>query len=199
LKLVFATLNRDKIREIDALLKNTSFTLLTLDDFPHIQPIVEDGKTLKQNALKKAKTIFDKTGLLTLADDTGLEVDALNGQPGVFSSRFAGEKATYDENVNKLLALMQNVPDEKRSARFRCVIAMVGSDIEQLVEGVCEGFIIHEKRGDSGFGYDPVFYVPEFKKTFSELDLATKNKISHRGQALKKAIAVLLRIAAAQK
>jgi XTP/dITP diphosphohydrolase len=195
LKLILATHNRDKVREIRALLKNSLFTILTLDDFPQLEEIEESAKTLRQNALKKAKTVFEKTGLLSLADDTGLEVDALGGRPGVFSSRFAGNKATYQDNVNKLLDVLKDVPDVKRSARFRCVISIVGTGIEEFAEGICEGTIIREKRGSNGFGYDPIFYVPEYQKTFSELDLATKNRISHRGLALKKAIAILQEIA----
>jgi XTP/dITP diphosphohydrolase len=195
LKLVLATHNRDKVREIKALLQNTSFEVLTLDDFLDIREIEEDGETLEQNAYKKAKTVFDKTGLLTLADDTGLEVDALNGRPGVYSSRFSGENATYEDNVNKLLELMEDVPDPGRDAQFRCVISIVGQDINELVEGICPGKIIRDKRGDRGFGYDPVFYVPQYQKTLAEMDLELKNIISHRGIALKKAIQILNQVA----
>jgi len=195
LKIILATHNRDKVREIKALLKNTAFNVLTLDDFPEISEIEEHGDTLKQNAYKKAKTVFDITGSLTLADDTGLEVDALDGRPGVFSSRFAGEDASYEDNVNKLLKLMEEVPESGRNARFRCVISIVGHEIEKFAEGICEGTIIKEKRGDRGFGYDPVFYVPEYDTTFAEMDLELKNKISHRGIALNKAIQILNKIA----
>ena len=191
MKIILATHNRDKVREIKALLKTTSFNVLTLDDFPEISEIEEDGKTLKQNAYKKAKTVFNITGLLTLADDTGLEVDALDGRPGVFSSRFAGEDASYEDNVNKLVELMEEVPEAGRSARFRCVISIVGHKIEKFAEGICEGTIIKEKKGDRGFGYDPIFYVPEYDNTFAEMDLELKNRISHRGIALKKAIEIL--------
>ena len=195
LKIILATHNSDKVREIKALLKNSAFNVLTLDDFPEISEIEEDGETLKQNAYKKAKTVFDITGLLTLADDTGLEVDAIDGRPGVFSSRFAGEDASYEDNVNKLLKLMDQVPEAGRSARFRCVISIVGHEFEKFAEGICEGTIIKEKRGDRGFGYDPIFYVPEYDNTFAEMDLELKNKISHRGIALKRAIQILNKIA----
>ncbi len=195
MKLVLATHNRDKVKEITALLKDTSFEVLTLDDFPDIHEIEEDGETLEQNAYKKAKTVFDKTGLLSLADDTGLEVDALDGRPGVYSSRFSGENASYDDNVNKLLDMMEQVPDEKRSAQFRCIISIVGHDIKKFAEGVCPGKITRDKRGDRGFGYDPVFYVHEYDKTLAEMDLELKNEISHRGLALKKAIQILSEVA----
>lgn len=187
LKMVLATRNRDKIREIKEVLAGLEIEILMLDQFPDIPEVVEDGQMIEQNALKKAKTVSEATQLLALADDTGLEVDYLGGQPGVYSSRFAGEEATYDENCNKLLELMKGVPDDQRTARFRCVIAVTGCDTEKMVAGVCEGFITNEKRGSQGFGYDPVFYVPEYGQTFAEMPLELKNKISHRGLALEKA------------
>lgn len=194
MEIVLATNNDDKVVEIKELLNDLDVEVLTLKDFPNIPEIIEDGKTLKQNAFKKAKTVFDSTGLFSLGDDTGLEVDALNGQPGVYSSRFAGENVTYDDNVNKLLNEMSNVPDGQRKARFRCVISLVGSGFTDYAEGVCEGEIIKERRGNSGFGYDPVFLVPRFNKTFAEMELDLKNEISHRGLALKKAKEILKRL-----
>ncbi|MBC8182968.1 XTP/dITP diphosphatase [candidate division KSB1 bacterium] len=194
MKLVLATHNHDKVKEIKALLSDTVFDVLILDDFPEISEIEEDGETLRQNAYKKAKTVFDNTGLLSLADDTGLEVDALDGRPGVYSSRFSGENASYEDNVNKLLSMMEEVPDPERNAQFRCVISIVGSDIKKFAEGICPGKIIRDKRGDRGFGYDPVFYVPGYKKTLAEMDLELKNIISHRGIALKKAIQILTQV-----
>jgi len=191
LKIVLATRNRDKVREIAQAFKGLGIEILTLDRFPQAPEVIEDGKTLAENALKKAREIFRVTQVLTMADDTGLEVDYLNGQPGVYSSRFAGETASYDDNCTKLLALMNGVPDHLRTARFRCVIALVGSGIEKLVEGTCEGFITKEKRGNQGFGYDPVFLVPEYHQTFAEMPLSLKNDISHRGQALKQARRIL--------
>ncbi len=187
LKIVLATRNKDKIREIDHALDELNIEILTLDQFPDVPEVIEDGQTLAENALKKARAISDATQLLALADDTGLEVDYLGGKPGVYSSRFAGEGATYDDNCNKLLGLMKGVPKDGRTARFRCVIALVGPGIEKLVEGTCEGLIIDNKQGELGFGYDPVFYVPAFDQTFAEMPLNLKNEISHRGLALKEA------------
>lgn len=191
LQIVLATRNEDKIREIKAVLSGLEIDVLTLDQFPGVPEVIEDGQTLAENALKKAKAIYNATGLLALADDTGLEVDYLDGQPGVYSSRFAGEMASYDDNCQKLLRLMNGVPEQQRTARFRCVIAIIGLDVEKLAEGVCEGFITDKKRGTQGFGYDPVFYVPEFDQTFAEMSLKLKNEISHRGLALKQARKVL--------
>lgn len=191
LKIVLATRNKDKIREIKQVLKGLNIDVLTLDQFPDVPEVIEDGETIEANALKKAKVVSEATQLLALADDTGLEVDYLNGQPGVYSSRFAGEGATYDDNCKKLLGLMEGVPWDQRTARFRCVIAIVRPGIEKLVQGTCEGFIINEKRGKHGFGYDPVFYVPQYNQTFAEMPLTLKNEISHRGIALKQAREIL--------
>jgi len=187
LKLVLATRNSDKIREIRQVFAGLEIEILTMDQFPHVPEIVEDGQTIEQNALKKAKAVSDATQLLALADDTGLEVDYLGGQPGVYSSRFAGIGASYDDNCNKLLELMEGVPADQRAARFRCIIAISGFGTENMIEGACEGLITREKRGSQGFGYDPVFYVPEYGQTFAEMSSTLKNKISHRGLALEKA------------
>lgn len=191
MKLVLATRNKNKIKEIEHALAGLDLELLTLDQFPQAPEVEEDGTTLEENALKKARAIFNATHILTMADDTGLEVDFLNGQPGIYSSRFAGEGASYDDNCNKLLALMKAVPKEQRRARFRCIVAFVGPGIERLLEGSCEGFITSEKRGSHGFGYDPIFYVPQYDQTFAEMPLELKNKISHRGVALQQAKKVL--------
>ena len=138
---------------------------------------------MKDNAIKKAKTIAQFTGLTAVADDTGLEVDYLNGAPGVFSSRYSGVNATYADNVRKLLLEMQGVRREKRTARFRCVVALSDGKNSETVEGVCEGVITEQPRGGNGFGYDPVFYLPEFDCTFTEMELTKKNEISHRAKA----------------
>ena len=199
MKLLLATRNRDKIREIKDLFNELDVEILTLDSFPDVPEVEEDGETLEQNAFKKAKVVNEATGIISVADDTGLEVDYLNGQPGVYSSRFAGENATYDDNVNKLLASLDGVPEEKRTARFRCVISIIGNDINEYVEGSCLGFILTEKRGSQGFGYDPVFYVPKYKQTFSQMPLSLKNQVSHRGLALKQAKSVIERILKNQK
>lgn len=199
LKLVLATRNIDKVREIQDALDGLGFDVITLDDYPEVPDIVEDGKTIEQNALKKATVVHSITGELSLADDTGLEVDFLDGKPGVFSSRFAGKNASYNDNVEKLLSSMEGVPGEKRTARFRCVIAIVGRATNQTVEGVVEGMILEEKRGSEGFGYDPVFYIPGTGKTFAEMSLDFKNQISHRGLAVNKARKILRTLSAEDK
>jgi len=191
-RVVLATRNRDKLREIARLLDPERFKLLTLDDFDDFPEVEEDGATLEENALKKAREVAAATGLLTVADDTGLEVDALGGRPGVYSSRYAGENATYADNVQKLLRELQGVPREKRAARFRCVAAIVDGEREVTAEGVCEGVILEEPRGEGGFGYDPVFFVPEVGKTFAEMSTEEKNAISHRGKAFRKAAEILM-------
>ncbi|MCH8873375.1 XTP/dITP diphosphatase [candidate division KSB1 bacterium] len=185
-KIVLATGNQDKVKEIVEILKNLDIELLTLKDFPGVPEVVEDGKTLAENALKKARIISGFTKLPAVSDDTGLEVDALNGAPGVYSGRYAGENATYDDNVKKLLGDLENVPPEKRQARFRCAVAYYSENSTQIVEGVCEGEITDQPQGNQGFGYDPVFFVPEYDCTFAEMDLNLKNKISHRAKAFLK-------------
>lgn len=187
MQLVLATNNRDKVTEIKHLLQDLPITILTKDDFLEFPDPWETGDTLEQNARLKAKEISEFTGLPALADDSGLEVDALNGAPGVYSSRYAGLDATYRDNYNKLLKEMVKVPHGKRTARFRCVIAIAWTPSElETVEGVAEGFISEDVAGDKGFGYDPVFYFPPLKKRFSELTLVEKNRVSHRGLALQK-------------
>ncbi len=185
-KIVLATGNQDKVKEILEILKNLDIELLTLKDFPGVPEVVEDGKTLEENALKKARIISEFTKLPAVSDDTGLEVDALNGAPGVYSSRYSGENATYADNVKKLLSDLENVPPEKRQARFRCAVAYCSENSTQIVEGVCEGEITDQPQGNQGFGYDPVFFVPEYDCTFAEMDLNLKNKISHRAKAFLK-------------
>lgn len=182
--IVLATRNRDKIFEMRDALADLPIQLLSLDDFPESPEVIEDGDTLEANAIKKALAIHHYTHLPAVADDTGLMVDALNGAPGVFSSRFAGPHATYSDNVQKLLRLMENIPLPQRTAEFRSMIAFAVNDETHLVDGKCWGQITLAPRGAAGFGYDPVFLVPELNKTFAELTLAEKNQISHRGRAL---------------
>jgi XTP/dITP diphosphohydrolase len=191
MKLLLATRNKHKILEIKDAFKNLNLEILTLDNFPQIPEIEEDGKTLTENALKKAREVYKHSGILSLADDTGLEVDFLNGAPGVYSARFAGEKASYSDNCKKLLKVLENVSLEKRTATFKCIIALVGNNLEKITEGVCKGRILNELRGTNGFGYDPLFYVEEYGKTFAEMELELKNKISHRARALQKMAKVL--------
>jgi len=184
---LLATRNRDKVREIREALDGLELDLVTIDELGPLPEVIEDQETLKGNAIKKAATLASISGLPALADDTGLEVDVLHGAPGVFSSRYSGENATYAENVSKLLREMAGIPAAQRTARFRCVIAIAGTDRVDTVDGVCEGLILAAPQGTDGFGYDPVFMVPGSGKTFAELPLSEKNRISHRGRALKEA------------
>ena len=194
MELVLATGNRDKQQEMKALLQDLGLTIRTLDEFPAAPMVVEDGETCQANAGKKAREIAQFTGALTLADDTGLEVDALGGRPGVFAARYAGAHATYADNCRKLLDELTGVPAEQRGARFLTVVAIADpvSSVE-FVEGVLQGRIADHCSGGHGFGYDPVFIVPELGKTLAALTLDQKNRISHRGQALAKAKDVLKR------
>ena len=185
MKIVLATHNRDKCAEMEAIMKDMPIQLLTLNKFPEIEEIIEDGKTLEENALIKAKTVHKITHLPAIADDTGLEVDALGGQPGIYSARYAGENCSYSDNVNKLLKEMVNIPPQKRSALFRTAIAYVDENMELTTEGVVEGVIIDVMKGIDGFGYDPVFYISKMKKTYAEMSMNEKNQISHRGKAVK--------------
>jgi len=196
MKIVLATNNKHKIEEIKNILSDLQLEILTLHDFPDFPKIEENGKTLEENAILKAKAIYRFASLTTsqftnaiiLADDSGLEVDALDGTPGVFSSRFAGERCSYKDNTVKLLSLMENIPWEKRGATFVCVVA-IAKDLENIetVRGKVRGIIAREERGENGFGYDPVFYLPELGKTFAQLSFKEKNEISHRAKAFKMA------------
>ncbi|MGI6557930.1 MAG: XTP/dITP diphosphatase [Limnochordia bacterium] len=195
-RLVVASRNEHKIKEIQAILADQPWQVLTAHDFPGFPEVVEDGSTLEANAIKKAKEIAAFTGCLALADDTGLEVDALGGKPGVHSARFAGPKATYEENNRKLLRLLEGVPPEERTARFRCVIAIAEPDGNvHVVEGKCEGLIGFAAKGEGGFGYDPLFIVDGMEKTFAELSPEEKNRVSHRGRALQLAAELLAELA----
>lgn len=194
MELVLATGNRDKQREMKAFLQDLGLTIRTLDEFPAAPVVIEDGETCRSNAGKKAGEIARFTGLLTLADDTGLEVDALGGRPGVYAARYAGAHATYEDNCRKLLEELMGVPMDQRGARFLTVVAIADPDASvEFVEGALQGRIADCGSGMHGFGYDPVFMVPELGKTLAELTLDQKNQISHRGQALAKAKDVLKR------
>ncbi len=193
MQLVLATNNRDKVKEIKHLLEELPVTILTADDFLEFPDPEETGSTLVENAVLKARAISEFCELPALADDSGLEVDALNGAPGVYSSRYAGENVTYKDNYTKLLLEMAGVLQEKRTARFRCVIAIVWEDGSvETVEGVAEGYITTTVEGDRGFGYDPVFFYPPLGKRFSEMTLDEKNQVSHRGKALQAARNLLI-------
>jgi XTP/dITP diphosphohydrolase len=193
-KLVLATCNRDKVEELRGILGGGEWELVSMRDFPDARPAVEDGETLLENALKKTRACRAHTGLPSVADDTGLEVDALGGRPGVHSSRYAGEDASYKANCEKLVAEMRGVPTCKRTARFRCVAAFTDGSGEYWTEGVCEGVILDSPRGGNGFGYDPVFFVPETGKTLAQMSLDEKNGISHRAIAFRRMAEVLKKL-----
>ncbi len=189
--ILLATHNKKKIEEIRAILNGHPLELHTTQEFPDLKEPHEDQDTFHGNALKKAVEIFQATGMNALADDSGLEVDALGGRPGVFSARYAGDGHPYAENNKKVLMELAGIPDDRRTARFHCVLAFVGRDregryFERFFDGVCEGRINHAPVGEFGFGYDPIFFLPEFGKTMAELDPGIKNRISHRGRALEK-------------
>jgi len=183
--IVLASHNRNKAQEIQMLLGN-QFHVIPQQAFD-IPPIEETGSTFEENALLKAKTVYDIIGLPVIGDDSGLEVVALNNQPGVYSSRFAGDNASDDDNIDKLLRKMHNIPTDKRTARFRCVVAFLGTSSDDqpvFFEGEWAGYIAKERRGKNGFGYDPVFVDLQSNLTAAELEPDQKNKISHRGKAM---------------
>jgi len=183
-KLLLATNNQAKVREYRSLLSDLPYELVTLAKQGITVVVNEVGESLEENARLKATVLADKSQLLTLADDSGLEVDALGGEPGRLSARYAGENASDRERVSYLLTRLSGVPWEKRTARFRCVIALATPEGKvEFCSGECQGFITFTPRGKHGFGYDPVFYLPELDKTMAELPLALKNQVSHRGRA----------------
>lgn len=183
-EIVLATRNSDKRRELSALLGGLGIHIRTLAEFPDVPEVEEDGETCEANAIKKAKAIARSTGLPAVADDTGLEVDALGGRPGVFAARYAGEHATYHDNCRKLLRELAGVPKGARKARFLTVAAIAfPSGVFHVTQGSLEGLITEQAMGDRGFGYDPVFLVPDFGKTLAQLTAEDKNRISHRAKA----------------
>ncbi|NMA95774.1 MAG: XTP/dITP diphosphatase [Clostridiales bacterium] len=185
-KLIVATYNKGKLNEIKSILSNLPYEIISLQELGCNIHVIEDEPTFRGNALKKAIETMKLTGEIVMADDSGLEVSYLNGQPGVYSARFAGEGATDDENNAKLLDLLKDVPKSKRQAAFKCSIIMAYPDGTILEsEGKCKGYITLSPRGNKGFGYDPIFKIAELGKTFAQLDSVTKNEISHRGRALR--------------
>jgi len=201
MKIVLATRNKHKVEEIKQIIKiyldeklYSNLEILSISDFDGVPEIEEDGKTFEENALKKAREVYKFTGLPSISDDSGIEVDFLNGEPGVFSARYAGESATDEENNRKLLKLLDGVPVERRTARFRCVIAYVDGEVEKTFEGVVEGKIAFQPRGTGGFGYDPLFIPNGFDLTYAEMPRDLKNKISHRSRAVKKFVEFLIPI-----
>ena len=186
-EIVIATKNPGKAKEFEALFHSKGYEIKTLNDFPEIPDIAETGTTFKQNALIKAKTVSQFLNRTVVADDSGLIVDALHGEPGVYSARYAGRQKSDQDNNDKLIKNLNGVPLSRRSARFHCTLALVAPDKKDLVvEGEVPGLILEEPRGEFGFGYDPLFYVPELGKTMAELSQADKNKMSHRARALEK-------------
>ncbi len=183
-ELIIASRNAGKIKEFKILLRGLVWKVSSLGELVSVSDVIEDGTTYSQNALKKARHIGRLTGKICLADDSGLEVDALEGKPGIFSSRFAGDESSDQENIAKLLSKLVN--EHNRRARFVCSLALVFPDGRELMaEGRCEGLILHEPRGIGGFGYDPVFFLPHLNKTMAELPLDEKNRISHRARAVR--------------
>jgi len=186
-EVIVATQNRGKVREIKKVIKGLGFQILSLNDFSGVPQLEEDGKSFLENALKKARFYSRYFGRLTLADDSGLEVDVLKGRPGVYSARYAGEGGSTQENNRKLLKEMEAIPLSKRGARFKCVLALVSPEgKEAVVEGSCRGRIGFKEVGKKGFGYDPLFVLPSYGKTMAQLSVEEKNRISHRGKALRK-------------
>jgi len=195
-KLVVATNNRGKLREYAELLKGIPFELTTLSEQGITEEVEETGSSLKQNAIHKATTYAKLSGITTMADDSGLEVDALGGEPGPLSRRYAGKNVSDEERNDYLLAKLRDVSWGKRTARFHAVIAIALPDGKvKTAEGICEGIIAFDAKGEGGFGYDPIFYLPKLDKYMAELSLAEKNRISHRAKAAQKVRRILERLA----
>ena len=184
--IIFATGNQEKMKEIRMILADIGIPILSMKEAGITADIVENGKTFEENAIIKAKTIMELTGDMALADDSGLEIDYLNGEPGIYSARYMGEDTSYDIKNRSLIERMEGVPEEKRTARFVCSIACALPDGRILTSrGTMEGHIGYEIKGSNGFGYDPIFYLPEFGCTSAELSPDQKNEVSHRGKALR--------------
>ncbi|WP_408007120.1 XTP/dITP diphosphatase [Pseudalkalibacillus sp. A8] len=185
-KVIIASHNEGKVKEFREMFKEFGLKVVSLRDLDFHEEIEENGSTFKENASIKAETIANHFQEPVIADDSGLEIDALDGRPGIYSARYAGEEKDDEANLKKVLAEMEHVPEKDRSARFICVLAIARPGKEtSSVEGKCEGIILHEKRGDHGFGYDPIFYLPAMGKTLAQLEPGEKNKISHRAKALR--------------
>jgi XTP/dITP diphosphohydrolase len=187
-ELVVASRNKGKVKEIKELLAKFPFKVTSLLDYPHIPEIIEDGKTYRANALKKAREVARATGKMAMSDDSGLEVKVLGNAPGIYSSRFAGMGASEKVRNKKLFAMLKGVPFSGRQARYRCVIALVNAKGQELgvVQGTCSGYVTTREQGHNGFGFDPLFLLKRYNKTFGQLPPSLKAKISHRGRALKK-------------
>ena len=190
IKLLVATTNPGKFAEVKDFLRQLPLEVLSLSDLATWPRIIEDGATFEENALKKARSLAEYSGYLTLADDSGLEVDALNGAPGIYSARYCGEEGNDKKNNEKLMHELREISEEKRTGRFVCALALCAPKShgmkEWIVRDSCEGRISFELKGENGFGYDPLFFYPSLGKTFGEIDRAIKATVSHRGKALKK-------------
>ena len=185
--IIIATKNQGKAREFIEIFNNYGYEVKTLLDFPEIPDVPETGKNFEENAYQKAKAISEQLNTIVLADDSGLEVDVLNGRPGIYSARFAGEHGNDEKNNEKLLKELKNISKEGRTANFHCSLVLVGPNRPSLhVIGEVDGLILEEPQGTHGFGYDPLFYLPELNKSMAELTKEEKNKISHRAQAIDK-------------
>jgi len=198
-ELVVASRNKGKVREIKELLADLPFKVTSLLEYPHVPPIIEDGKTYRANALKKACLVARATGKMAMSDDSGIEVKALRYAPGIYSSRFAGIGASEKARNKKLFAMLKGVPISQRQARYRCVIALVDARGQELgtVQGVCSGYVATKEQGRNGFGFDPLFLLKRYNKTFGQLPASLKAKISHRARALKKFRLLLSQVTAA--
>jgi XTP/dITP diphosphohydrolase len=186
-RVIIATKNRGKAKEFQHMFAPYGYEVQTLLDLPHIEDVEETGETFEENAILKAETVAQELGELVIADDSGLAIDALEGRPGVYSARYAGEEKSDEANMEKVLHELEAVEGTDRTARFHCVLAIAGPNREtRTVTGTCEGMILQEKRGTNGFGYDPIFFVPTLQKSMAELSPDEKSQISHRGNALKK-------------
>jgi XTP/dITP diphosphohydrolase len=195
-ELIVASRNKGKVGEIKALLTDLPFKVTSLSDYPHIPEIIEDGRTYRANALKKAREVAQATGKIAMSDDSGIEVKALGNAPGIYSARFAGKGASEKARNRKLFAMLKGVPMHKRQARYRCVIALVDAKGRELgvVQGTCSGYITTKNIGKNGFGFDPLFLLKRYNKTFGQLPPELKAKISHRARALKKFRLLLNRV-----
>lgn len=186
-RLIFATGNQDKMREIREILGDKDYEILSMKEAGIDLEIVEDGSTFEENAMIKAKAVMEATGALTLADDSGLEIDAFGGGPGIYSARYLGTDTSYIEKNKVILEKLKDIPEEKRTARFVCAIAAAFPNGQTLTtRGTMEGIIGYEAKGENGFGYDPIFYLPQLEKYSAELSRDEKNSLSHRGEALRK-------------
>lgn len=189
LEILIATNNLGKVKEIKDILNSPEIKILTVKDFPPLPKIEEDGKTYQENAFKKARKISEYTGKICLADDSGLEIDYLKGKPGIYSARWGNSD---EERINKVLKLLEGVPINKRNAKFVCVVVLVFPNGKiYMVKEECKGSITFNPKGEHGFGYDPIFLVPEYSKTFAELGDKAKNQISHRGKAMRRMIKII--------